>query len=107
MAPHEFIQAVAAVHFPALDPLVAWIFGILQAIIVTLLGAGLRMLRSMARNLDAVTAELASLKQEIYGPNQRNGLRGDVSGLKRGHYRHDRELEVLCRENAIERVVDP
>jgi hypothetical protein len=102
----ELIQA-ATVRLPENTAVVAWVLGVLQAVIVALLTAGLRLLRSMNRALGDNTREIAKHAHDLYGPNGRNGLRGDVSGLKRGHARHDRELEVLCRDASLDRAVDP
>lgn len=108
MPPHELLQAAAAaLRVPEMSPLTTWIFGVLQTAILGVLSFGVRVVLRISKKQDAQQRSLASLEQDVYGRNRTNGLRGDVSGLKRGFSRHDRELEVLCNKAEVDRVGDP
>ncbi len=105
-SPHELLQAASALRMPEMSPLTTWIFGILQAAILGVVSFGVRVVLRLVKSLDTVQRHQASLEQDVYGHNRTNGLRGDVSGLKRGFARHDRELEVLCDKADVDRVGD-
>lgn len=104
---HELIQAAATLRLPEMSPVTTWIFGILQAAILGVLSFGVRIVLRILKKLETLKEGHASLEQEMYGKNKSNGMRGDLSGLKRGFSRHDRELEVLCNKADVDRVVDP
>lgn len=73
-------------------------------------GAGTDWLRGLKESLrvcehgiEEVRGETRRITQELVGFDGKNGLRGDVRELKRGHVRFDRELERVCAKLDVER----